>query len=190
MASSGKTGGKPICMFYLENGGGNQRQDYMGSRVGNDLRIEEAIRQLALLFSGMHREMDRTDLANWLNWRHTSPDIPSQLVEILIFKDNGDTGIDAYRGAVIGTASILNEDDDPVPDLDQPYSCVGYITDTTRDFAEIPNHNYILTGVRVPLIFRNLDDRMATYRAAKLELMNAELAGMSSSEDNESGMIL
>jgi hypothetical protein len=177
-------------MVYLENDNSQKAHDYMGGRVGNDLRIEEVIRQLAMLFSGNHRELDRTDLVNWLNWRNTEPDIPSQLVEIFIFKDNGASNIEDYRGVVIGSASLLNSDSDVSPVLDQPYACEGYITDDTREYAEIPNHHYILTSARIPSIFRNLEDKMAVYRSAKTELMGTELVGLGLSDDNESGMVL
>lgn len=188
MAANGNTGGRPLIMYYLENG--STKTDYTGSRVANDLRIEEVIRQLALLFSGNHRELDRTDLVNWLNWKATSPDIPAQLAEVLVFKDNGVATVDAFKGAVIGTASILGDDDDPVPDLDQPYSCVGYINPATKEYAEIPNHHYIITGVRLPQIFRGLEERMVAYKAAKMELMKADLVGISSEGDSGTGMIL
>ncbi len=191
MATSNKTGGRPICMVYLENDTTRKTAEYAGARTQIDLRIAEVIRQLAMLFGGMHRELDRTDLNNWLNWRPAFPDIPAQLVEILVFKEDALETTEAYKGMVIGTASVVNGDDDPIPDLDQPYSCVGYYTELTKSFAEgIPNHYYLITAMRIHGIFRKLEERLAAYKVAKNELMAADMAGGMISGDKDTGIVL
>ena len=189
-ASTGKTGGKPVCIIYHENIVRRKPNDYMADRDTVNLKIQENIRQLAILFSGQHSELDRSDLVNWLNWRNKHPDIPAQLTEIMIFKGDDTTAMDAYEGQVIGAASVLNAAADPEPELGQPYSCVGYVSDLTREYAEIPNHYYILTSSRLGQIFRALDDRQAMYEGVKSDLRKAELAGMPTSVIDNSGIIL
>lgn len=187
MASSGKTRGKAIPIIYLENSHNGAGISYMGTRVENDVATEEVIRQLAVLFAGNHRELDYTDLTNFLDYSKTSPDIRPQLVEMMIFK--GNEGLDAHRGVTITTASILGSDEDEPPLLDQPYSAVGYYSEQMINDTDIPNHHFILTAARIPQIFRSLEETALQYRAAKEALMSADLSGMSSASDDDSGMI-
>jgi len=186
------TNGTPIPMVYFENSD-NPTTEYMGKRNEIDLRIETVIRQIALLYSGNHKELDKTDLVNWLNYRNVTKDIPSQLVEVLIYKDSVDgeynKEIDAHAGMCIGTASLLRSDTDIVPAINQPYSAVGYYNEQVLEKGDIPNHHYIMTASRIPYIFRGLEDAEHQFREAKQTIMGAELHGVTAPSDDDTGMV-
>lgn len=190
LATSGKTGGRAVPMVYFENVQKDRpKSEYMDERPQVDIRVEETILQLALLFSGLHVELDRTDVINFLDHSKVSPEIPPQLVEILIAA--GDIKpLEAYSGAVIGSASLLNNDDDHVAQLDQPYSAVGYISSAVSSCAEISNHTYITTGSRTHFIFNNLEEAAKSYRAALTKIKAAELAGASIAGGCDSDILL
>jgi hypothetical protein len=182
MSNGGHTGGRAIPMVYLENARAvkGNKEDKMASRSAVDKQVEENIRQLALLFSGMHRELDRTDLVNWLDHSKVSPSIPAQLLEVIIHKEDDSNMLEAYSGLVVGVASLLASEDDLISDLNAPYATKGYLQEEVLEYADIPNHTYITTAARVPKIFERFTQAKQLHRDTVESLSGMEVVGVNS----------
>lgn len=197
MIAEGATNDRPVPFIYLEN---ENKEDevtinYIQSRPKTDLRVEEVVRQIGLLMSGSHLELDETDLVNWLDYTKASPEIPPQLVEVMAFKqdhggkiENHGDNIFEYVDEVIGLAGLMNSDADEVPALGQPYAALGYYDKALWGDKEIPNMFFITTTSRIEFIFGAVEQSVNGYARVSEKLSKKQLTGVARSK-NGSGMV-
>jgi hypothetical protein len=204
MAMGKATNNRPIMMIYQENAASDNHANdgYLGSRPDIDNRVEEIVRQLGLLFCGSHHELDHTDLVNWLDHSRNHADIPSQLIEVLPFKQTfggkpewQGTDITALDGAVISTASLLNSDGDEIPSLGQPYSCVGYYDGKVWGAKDLPNFHFATSASRIGQIMGGVEMAIRGYDSVRESLATATPVGVHQVMDkgdrttDDSGMV-
>lgn len=117
----------PLSIAYYENAENAGNCDRKGTRPEVDDVIAKDIYRLSLLSSEAHRELDRSDFNNFLDYRKVT-DVPAQLTEILFGVVGGEkaSDFDVYKGSVISSVTVLPSKADSALDLGQPYSAEGF----------------------------------------------------------------
>lgn len=200
MATGKATGGRPVMMVYQENDTsftGDATEGYRAARPKIDDNVEGIVRMLGMLFSGSHHGLDYTDLVNWLDHTRNFDTIPSQLIEILPFKQEfggipkwqGEQLERSYEGNVIGVASLLTSDGDEIPSLSQPYTCDGYYEEQVWGAKQPPNFHFVTTTSRLPRIFGSLEMAAQNYDSARRQLEGTQVVGQVGDADADTGMV-
>lgn len=128
---------KPVCMYYKEN-------SVETPRSAVDSSISTALVVLATLFSSDNKELDLSDLTNFLNYNSvTSYGAQLALLELYekdVVLDKGHT--------IISAATLI--DNTSSPDLEHPieYQCVGYLPEKIKDIInlDLPIHVTVMAG--------------------------------------------
>jgi len=117
----------PLALAYYENAETETETGRKGNRPMVDKTIANDIYRMSLLSSETHRELDRNDFKNFLDYRKVT-DVPPQLTEIIfgVVGDENANDFSAYQGSVISSVSVLRSKADTGPDLGQPYGAEGY----------------------------------------------------------------
>lgn len=168
-----------VCSFYINSE--ETTRDVVDSQIDNDIRA------LALLVSGSNKELDATDLSNWLEYTSVT-NIPPQLVDLVIYCIKPGTPELGEMNA-ISVASLLPKVSDSVIDLGQPYSCVGYMPDSVvnaSDATMLPMH-FIITNGLLNARMEELISVSAKFSETKQMLMDAAVLH-TVDESNDDGM--
>ena len=131
---------KPIvCSFYT-----NCSET---PRTTVDQLINEDIRAMAMLCSGLNDELDKEDITSWLNF-HTSTAVESQLADLEVYLTNPDGHVNNLIPEAISVASLLINKDDEVLDINALYSCVGYCPASAQESttAKVPSLHFVITN--------------------------------------------
>lgn len=146
---------KPIICAFYEN-------SLETNRLKVDAMVEEKVRAIAMLASGMNEELDHRDLTNFLRFDQGTK-IPPQVVDLLVYIE--DQKITAPDITAISVASLLPSKADSVVELGQAYSCVGYFPENALNATTIklaPTH-FILSNRYMNTRVNNLKDVIAKY---------------------------
>ncbi len=170
---------KPVCMYYKENSVDNSRSNV-------DSNISTALVILATLFSSDNKELDLSDLTNFLNYNNVTS-YPPQL-SLLEFYEK-DVKLDKGQ-TIISTATLI--DNDTAPELSHPieYQCVGYIPEKIKDVVNIdlPIHVSVITGHFNKTVDR-LNNKLKEYEEARKVVISKSIVS-SNDQSTEEGLIL
>lgn len=169
----------PVIMAYKENS-----VDYPRSKVDND--IQTLIVLLTVIFSGDNKELDGSDLRNFLDYTKVTTFDPK-----LCFFDLFSEKIDMSRDQNLVTLVTLVDDDTPSEvDILNEYQAVGYIHEDAKENISIPLpiHAAIIDG-HFPSVIAKLDEKLKVYRELEDARVNKTI--LSGDEDSTSeGLIL
>jgi hypothetical protein len=160
--------GVPVPVYYAENSSSKNRKDV-------NKEIYDIIVRLAMLFSGENKEMDSSDLRNWLNYTKATP-FTAHLVGLECFPGTIDRSITTNTGVVISVATLAKPDDITSPGEIVEYQCVGFLpTEADGIHLDKPLHYAIIDGMfsDVKKHFDNLlnsqkEKRLAQSRSNKM----------------------
>lgn len=105
-------------------------------------RINTIVGQLALLASGMNRELDSKDVANWVYYHKPVDTLKPQLSLLDITADN------AVAQKIVHPISVVNllrADDSSPRDLKPEYSCAGYLPSGAHGTEQTEGLAYIIS---------------------------------------------
>jgi hypothetical protein len=147
----------PVIVHYRENGNSL-------SRGTVDQEIQTAIVILAAIFSGANRELDSSDLKNFLNYTRVT-----SYSAKLSFIDFFSQSIVLGKGqAVISLVTLVDTTTSSDTSVPVEYQAVGFLPETTKALVqvELPIHACIISGY-FNLIIDGLDQRLAVYDEAR-----------------------
>lgn len=93
-------------------------------RYSVDERIHTIVDQLSLLASGLNRELDSRDIANWIYFNKPVESLKPQLALLDI---TNDPAVAQQIRNPISVVNLLRAADSPAKDLKPEYSCSGYM---------------------------------------------------------------
>lgn len=158
----------PIPFFYYENTESESQRYGDGPRDKVDAFVNEDIRDLALLVSEKHRELDRQDITNFFGYHRVSS-VKPMMVEVRRFSGEVDNdACEKLKGHVIATASLLNDSSQPIPAMDQPYETFGYYQDDFKD--EFQPLTWILTTYNVSAFVEALAEKDKRFKEVEVGL--------------------
>ncbi len=144
----------PVVMAYREN-------SPEASRGQNDSEIEAVIMYLAAIFSGNNRELDMSDLRNFVNYSKLTNYKP-QLSYLEICSGNK---LLLQKGqALISLVTLADENTSSEINMQTQYQAVGYIPEAAKDVlgGQMPIHAAIITGYFNSQVER-LESKMRGY---------------------------
>jgi hypothetical protein len=147
----------PVNSMYFQNSKESPRRD-------NDANICMNIIALLALFSKQNKELDSSDLHNWLFYNRVTSYDP-HLSHLDFYW--GDVKI-AKPKSVITVATLLNDGEDTSTSANVEYQCVGYTTKEMMTFlkAESPLHVAIVDGV-FTIIVKELNKALSEFDEEK-----------------------
>jgi hypothetical protein len=177
---------RPLPFIYYENTPSETGRIGDGPRDLVDQVLVEDLRALALTVSEQHSELDRQDIANWLNYPQVT-DVPAQLVELKLMtgqfsKDN----IDMLRDNVIGTLSVLTSTEKSSPALNQPYDKTGYYSEALASTAT--DMTWFLSAMNVKAFAESLDK--ANKRFAETSQGLAAVTGLAVDDSDDDALVI
>lgn len=133
----------PVNSIYFENSKDNPRKD-------NDQNIVTNILALLALFSKQNKELDSSDLHNWLFYNRVTSYDP-HLSHLDFYMDEVKV---AKPKTVISVATLLLDGDDTSTNSNLEYQCVGYTTKEVMQIfnAKNPMHIGIVDGVFTEIV--------------------------------------
>lgn len=168
----------PVVAFYRENSAEKTR-----SQV--DTEVKTAIVMLAAIFSGDNRELDSSDLKNFLNYPKVTSYKPC-LSQMDFF--SGKIGLN--KGEVpYSLVSLIDNDTHADVDIPVEYQAVGFLSEAASkgmNFAR-PIHAIILGGVFHGIVER-LNQRLKYFEDNRKAVIEKSISGNEDSTDE--GLIL
>lgn len=167
-----KSHGMPLTIAYHENVYGGENKGRTGEEEFVNDAIFLGIRDLCRLVSEHHHGLDREDIKNWLYFNKVS-DITG-LVELFTSDDVG--SMSHVEGKVITSASLLRDATAPVPNLLQPYSCKGYVSDAMANELgdEFTGFHYLITRGFIKGVYNRVKMKVSEYEEALAKLQSSE----------------
>lgn len=168
----------PVVAFYRENSPEKTR-----SQV--DKEIQTAIVMLAAIFSGDNRELDSSDLKNFLNYPKVTSYKPS-LSQLDFFSGK----VALNKGEVpYSLVSLIDNDTSADVDIPVEYQAAGFLSEAalkSMSFAR-PIHAIILGGVFHNVVDR-LNQRLKYFEESRKAVIEKSISGNEDSTDE--GLIL
>lgn len=169
----------PVIMAYKENSTDNPR-----AKVDND--IQTLIVLLTVIFSGDNKELDGSDLRNFLDYTKVTT-FNAKLCFFDLFSEK----IELSRDQNLVTLVTLVDDETPSEvDVLNEYQAVGYIHDEAKKNMTIPLpiHAAIIDG-HFPSVLNKLEGRLNVYKEMEgARVTKTILSGNESATDE--GLIL
>lgn len=127
----------PVIMAYRENSQKKPRADVDGE-------VEMLIATLAVMFSGNNRELDSSDLSNFLNYQKVTNFKP-KLSHLDIFSGN----VTLTKGqALVSLVTLMDSTSDAESGVLTDYQAVGFIPETAKAYLgqQLPIHAAVVSG--------------------------------------------
>lgn len=127
----------PVIMAYRENSQKKPRADVDGE-------VEMLIATLAVMFSGNNRELDSSDLSNFLNYQKVTNFKP-KLSHLDIFSGN----VTLAKGqALVSLVTLMDSTSDAESGVLTDYQAVGFIPETAKAYLgqQLPIHAAVVSG--------------------------------------------
>lgn len=175
--------GRPVPFMYYENMSKPTGRVGDGPRDMVDDVIVNDIRALALTVSEQHRELDRQDVENWLNYPVVT-NIPAQLVEVKLVTGDANEQKEFFANRVIGTISLLTDTAKLSPEFNQPYEKTGYYSEQLA--ADATDLTWVLSAANVVGYGKELQKASERYQATATEIAAVQglsLEGLDDSDD-------
>lgn len=128
----------PVNMVYRENSNATKRSEV-------DTQIQGEIVKLAALFSKQNKEMDSSDLSNWLKYNKVTSFQP-KLTYLDFYVDK--VG-ELKHGSVITVATLARQEHNTSAGQMVEYQCVGFVDEEHAVELELkhPLHYVLLDGI-------------------------------------------
>lgn len=169
----------PVIVAYRENSSDKPRGHV-------DSEVQTFVVLLAAIFSGSNRELDMSDLRNFLNYNKVTTFAPK-----LSFLDFFSKDILLSKGqAVVSLVTLVDENTSSEVAIPTEYQAVGFLPDHTRQSVsvELPIHACVITGYFNGVIDR-LDNKIAAYDEARKVVIEKPIAARNA-ESTDDGLIL
>lgn len=127
----------PVIMAYRENSQKKPRAEVDGE-------VEMLIATLAVMFSGNNRELDSSDLSNFLNYQKVTNFKP-KLSHLDIFSGN----VTLAKGqALVSLVTLMDSTSDAESGVLTDYQAVGFIPETAKAYLgqQLPIHAAVVSG--------------------------------------------
>lgn len=147
----------PVALVYKENSSNKPRGMV-------DSEIQTTIVILAAIFSGDNKELDSSDLSNFINYHKVTSYSPR-----LTFLDFFSKDILIGKGqSLISLVTLVNEKISSDVDLHVEYQAVGFLPEAAKEAIsiELPIHACMISGYFNSII-ESLEVRMKGYEAAR-----------------------
>lgn len=170
----------PVISMYFENSEKTARK-----RVDAD--VHHAIGLMCAVFSGTNKELDSSDLKNWLNYKNVTSYEPA-LAQLEFFADK----FDLRKGeAPISIVTLAVEGEVTTPGVRVEYQTVGYMDKevmiTCSDKS--PFHGVIIDGA-FNAIHERLDSELSLQNAAKDARMSRKSILSDSDKPSNNGIVV
>jgi hypothetical protein len=170
--------GKPVVMMYGENSADKKRGEI-------DHFIESNIVLMSLFFSGSNRELDMSDLRNFLNYHKVTSYAPK-----LTMLDFYSGGMELDRDqALVSLVTLTDENTSSSIDIPVDYQAVGFIGDDVKTKVRVglPIHMTTVANYFHPVIER-LETKMATIDEARSAVVEKSI--LSKGDSATDGLIM
>ena len=143
--SFAKRTNEPVPMFYYLN-------NETSSRSENNAKVHQAITMLAVLFSGENKELDSTDLKNWLHYTKVTNVVPK-----LTYVSVHTGSVAGVNGQIITCATLAKENTNTSPGGAVDYQCVGFVPESGENLNFKDALHYLVLDNVIPTIFGDLE---------------------------------
>lgn len=172
--------GLPVVAHYRENSVDSPR-----GTVDSD--IKTAILMLTSIFSGDNRELDSSDLKNFVNYHKVTAYTPR-----LVSLDFASGNIELGKGhSLVSLVTLV--DDSTASDITIPveYQTVGFIPSSIKEAIDVPLpiHVYTVAGYFNPVI-DSLERKLKTYEETRKVAVEKSIAIESETEHTDIGLVL
>lgn len=169
----------PVIAFYRENSPEKLRGEV-------DMEIQTAIILLTSIFSGENKELDSSDLKNFLNYPKVTSFKPSlSLIDFYSEK------IDLKKGEVLQSlVSLVDNETSPDVDVAVEYQATGFLSEVAKKSVnvELPIHAAIVGGFFHGVVER-LTQRLKYFDESRKAVIERPIAASASNSTDE-GLIL
>ena len=127
----------PINVHYRENNGSLGR-----GQVDNEVQLAVVI--LTAIFSGENKELDSSDLKNFLNYTRVTSYTP-KLSLLDFYSENIEVG----KGqSVVSLVTLTDDETSSDASIPVEYQAVGYLSENTKKLvtAKLPIHACVISG--------------------------------------------
>lgn len=127
----------PVIMAYRENSQKKPRAEVDGE-------VEMLIATIAVMFSGNNRELDSSDLSNFLNYQKVT-NFKAKLSHLDIFSGN----VTLAKGqALVSLVTLMDSTSDAESGVLTDYQAVGFIPETAKAYLgqQLPIHAAVVSG--------------------------------------------
>lgn len=159
--------GKPVVMMYGENSADKKRGEI-------DHFIESNIVLMSLFFSGDNRELDTSDLRNFLNYHKVSSYAP-KLTMLDFYSGKMDLEKDQ---ALVSLVTLTDDNTSSAVDVPVDYQAVGFIGEDVKTKVRVglPIHMATVANYFHPVI-EKLEMKMATIDEARSAVVEKSILG-------------
>lgn len=144
---------RPVVVFYRENTAATPR-----SQVDDE--VAGAIMTISSIFSGDNKELDSSDLKNFINYDRVTSYSPKLAMFELSSKE-----IVLEKGqSLISLVTLVDDKTSSESNIPVEYQAVGYLPDATRDIVtiDLPIHAAVIGGHFNPIVDR-LEHRLSEF---------------------------
>jgi hypothetical protein len=169
----------PVILSYFENSAATPR-----SKVDDDAQL--MIMMISVFFSGQNRELDGSDLRNFLNYQNVTSYKPK--LSYLSFSSGG---VSVGKGqAIVSLVTLADEGNSTEIDAHCEYQAVGYIPEGLRRTmaGDLPIHGAVITGYFNSVV-DSLVTKIANYDEARSAVVEKSITN-SSDKATDNGVIL
>lgn len=158
---------KPIVTYYKENNLNTPRGEI-------DSHVVTTLTLLSIVLSGQNRELDKTDIENFLHYTNVTEFVP-KLVNMDFFSGS----IDVKKGENVFTALTLTSKDGPT-EIDGlvEYHALGYIPFNLEESYEgnLPIHLATIDGFFFKYV-NGLQDKLKAFNEARVTVVDKSIVG-------------
>lgn len=169
----------PVIATYKENSSAAPRSSV-------DSEIQTTLVLLAAVFSGQNRELDMSDLRNFLAYNRVTSYQPKLALLDFFSKD-----IVLGRGQAVATlVTLVDENTSSEVDIPIEYQAVGFLPENTKKDVSVPLpiHGCVITGYFNGVIER-LNAKLASYDDARAVVVEKRIVDPGS-KSTDDGLIL
>lgn len=169
----------PVIAFYRENSVDKPRGHV-------DSELQTAIVLLASIFSGANRELDMSDLRNFLNY--TKVTSYSAKLSLLDFFSKE---VSLSKGqSLVSLVSLVDDKTSPEVSIPTEYQAVGFLPDASRELVniELPIHASVISGYFNGVV-QKLDERLEFFKEARNVVVEKSIVSDHHSSTDE-GLVL
>ena len=169
----------PVVAAYKENSA-------LKPRGVVDAEIQTTIVILAAIFSGNNKELDASDLKNFINYNNVTSFTP-KLALLDFFSKDIVLGKGQSLASLVTLVDEKTSSDVPMP---VEYQAVGFLPEVTKEAVsvELPIHACVITGY-FNAVADGLDAKLAEYDEARKVVVEKSIVKMDA-DHTEEGLIL
>jgi hypothetical protein len=170
----------PLICIYRENNSEKPRSVV-------DAELQQMVIILAAIFSGQNKELDQSDLRNFLNY-HKVTSYPAKLSQLEIFTH----GINLPKGhTLVSLATLFNEKTSPEVELHPEYQATGWIHPEAEAALNValPVHAAVISG-HFNGVAERLTKRLESFDEVRKTIVEKSILGKDASSAEDDGVIL